>query len=264
MVDERRAPSNFHVIRSIARREVGIAARRRLVRLLFLGSMLPPLIMGVILVVRVMAEKTTGVDLGWDPVLRFLLIQAVPVWLLALGLGTPLVARDRAEDVLYLYAVRPVQPWHYAMGKMTAVALPAFLLLMVPGVMIAVLRQGVMADKVATGESLLLIVKVAVAALFIAAAYAGVSVGPSAATKRARWALLIAVLVCTIPDSVVQIIWGSDAYSIGPPNAAGDILRALFGERPWNYGVAAGLVLAAYAVAGTAITMRAVRREMIP
>ncbi len=264
MSGERRAPSNLHVIRAIARREVGIAARRRLVRLLFLGSLLPPLIMAVILVVRVMAEKTTGMDLGWDPVLRFLLIQAMPVWLLALGLGTPLVARDRAEDVLYLYAVRPVMPWHYALGKMVAVALPSFLLLLVPGVLIAVLRQGVMAEKVATGESVVLVLKVALAALFIAVAYAGISVGPSAATKRARWALLIAVLICIVPDSVVQIIWGADAYSLAPPNAAGDMLRALFNDRSWDYGVLAGLVLAAYGVAGTAITMRAVRREMIP
>jgi hypothetical protein len=155
-------------------------------------------------------------------------------------------------------------PWHYALGKMMAVALPAFLLLLVPGILIAVLRQGVMADRVGTGESLVLVLKVAVAAFFIASAYAGVSVGPSAATKRARWALLIAVLICIVPDSVIQVIWGSDAYSAGPPNAAGELLRSLMGEKGAWRGVASAAVLAAYGVAGVFLTMRAVRREMIP
>jgi hypothetical protein len=259
---ERRAPSDLHVIRSIARREVGIASRRRLVRLLFLSSLLPPLIMGVILVMRVMAEKTTGMDLGWDPVLRFLQVQAVPVTLLALGLGTPLVARDRAEDVLYLYAVRPVMPWHYALGKMMAVALPAFLLLIVPGILIAVLRQGVMADRVGTGESVVLVLKVAAAAFFIASAYAGVSVGPSAATKHARWALLIAAFFLFVPDLMLSQIW--DSYAVGPFFSGQQLLRALFGEATWIRGLAAAAVLAAYGVVGIFVTMRAVRREMIP
>jgi ABC-type transport system involved in multi-copper enzyme maturation permease subunit len=261
---ERRAPTDWHVIRSIARRELGIAARRKLVRLLFLFSALPPLILGVILVVRVMAERATGTDLGWDPVERFLLIQAMPVALLALGLGTPLVARDRSEDVLYLYAVRPVMPWHYTLGKMLAVALPTFGLLVVPGFLIAVLRQGVMPDRVGTGESVVLVAKVAVAAFFMAAGYAGVSVGPSAATKRARWALLIAAFFFMIPDSVAHAIWGLDAYAVGPGEAAKALMGFLFSDSGVLRGLLAAAVLSLYAAAGATITMRAVRREMIP
>ncbi len=264
MAVERRAPSHWHVIRSIARRELGIASRRKLVRLLFLFSALPPLVMGVILVVRVMAESATGTDLGWDPVLRFLFIQAMPVALLALGLGTPLVARDRSEDVLYLYAVRPVMPWHYTLGKMLAVALPTFGLLVVPGFLIAVLRQGVMPDKVGTGESMILVAKVVVAGLFMAAGYAGVSVGPSAGTKRARWALLIAAFFFVIPDNVFRAIWGSDAYAVGPAEAAQALLGFFFGDSGLLRGALAALALSLYAAAGAMVTMRAVRREMIP
>lgn len=264
MAVERRAPTHWHVIRSIARRELGIASRRKLVRLLFLFSALPPLVMGVILVVRVMAERATGADLGWDPVLRFLFIQSMPVALLALGLGTPLVARDRSEDVLYLYAVRPVMPWHYTLGKLLAVALPTFGLLMVPGFLIAVLRQGVMPDKVGTGESVVLVAKVALSALFMAAGYAGVSVGPSAATKRARWALLIAAFFFVIPDNVIRAIWGMDAYAVGPAEAVQALLGALFGDAGLLRGVLAAGVLSLYAGVGAMITMRAVRREMIP
>ena len=225
---------------------------------------MPPLVMGIILVVRVMAKKAVGVDLGWDPVLRMLMIQAMPVFLLALGLGTPLVARDRAEDVLYLYAVRPVLPWHYTWGKLLAVAIPAFLLMFAPGVLIAVLRQGVMGNQVGTGESVMLVLKVGLAAIFIAMGYAGVSVGPSAATRRSRWALLIALAIFVVPDAVLGGVWKDEAYGVGPGNAAVELLRSLFGDRDVLRGLVSAGCLTAYAALGTLVTLRAVRREMIP
>jgi ABC-type transport system involved in multi-copper enzyme maturation permease subunit len=261
---ERSAPSGWHVIRAIARREVGIAARRKLVRLLFLASAVPPLVFGIILVVRLLAEKAVGMDLGWDPVLRFLQVQAFPVTLLALGLGTPLVARDRAEDVLYLYAVRPVSPWHYAWGKILAVAVPCFFLLVAPGVLIAVMREGILPDKVKTGESLLLIGKVTVLALFMAAGSAGVSVGPSAATKRSRWALLMALAVYIVPDAIAQAIWGERAYPVGPGHAVEGLLEAFFLGSETFRGVLSASLLALYAGAGALVTFARVRREMTP
>ena len=261
---ERSAPSAGHVMWAIARRELGIALRRKLVRLLFLGSALPPLVFGIVLVVRILAEQATNVDLGWDPVLRFLQVQAFPVALLALGLGTPLVARDRSEDVLYLYAVRPVSPWYYAGGKMLAVALPTSMLLFLPGVLIAVLRQGLLPEQVGTVESLVLVGKVAVAAFLLAGAYAGVSVGPSAATKRARWALLIAFLFFWIPDTIAQIIWRGDAYPLGPGNAAEELLEALFEGQSVLRGWICVIVLSVYAAVGAWVTTRKVRGEMTP
>lgn len=259
-----KAPTHLHVIRAIARREVGIASRGRFVRLFFLGSLLPPLVMGIILVVRVMAKKAVGVDLGWDPVLRMLMIQAMPVFLLALGLGTPLVARDRAEDVLYLYAVRPVLPWHYTWGKMLAVAIPTFLLMFLPGILLAVLRQGVMGDAIRTADSALLVGKVGLAALFIAIGYAGATVGPSAAMRRSRWALLLALVLFVVPDAIVEGIWQDDGYSAGPASGAVELLRALFGERDASYGLVGAAVLAVYGALGALLTLRAVRKEMIP
>lgn len=264
MGPEHRAPSFWHVVRAIAIREIGIASRRKFVRLLFLGSLGPPLIFGIILIVRIMAETASGFDLGWDPVLRFLQFQAVPVALLALGLGTPLVARDRSEDVLYLYAVRPVSPWHYAVGKMLAVAVPVLLLLLVPGLLIAVLRRGIMPDEVSIAETVLLVAKVALAAVFISLAYAGVSVGPSAATKQARWALLMALAFYVIPDAVAQIITRGNAYTLGPGRSAEVMLETLFNNREFDRGIAAGVVLILYGALGTVVTMLRVRKEMTP
>lgn len=264
MADERRAPSAWHVIRAIARREVGIALRRRLVRLLFLGSLVPPLVFGIILVVRLMAEKAVGVHLGWDPVLRFLQVQVAPVLLLSLGLGTPLVARDRAEDVLYLYAVRPVAPWHYAIGKMLAVAAPAFGLLMVPGFLIAVMRQGVLPEQVHFFDSVLLVTKIGLVALFLAIAYAGASVGPSAAVKRARWALLLALALFTIPDAMLELILGRHAFPIGPAKASEALLSTLFQGAGTGKGIAGLVVLLGYGVLGAVVTLVRVREEMRP
>jgi len=161
-----RAPTSLQVVAAIARREIAIALRRRLVKLLFLVNLVPPLVMGIILVVNTMIRQA-GFDLGWDPLLRLMQIQAGPVLLLALGIGTPLVARDRSEDVLFLYATRPVTPWSYTLGKMIAVALPAVALLVVPGVMIAILRQGLM-DDFGLADSFVLIGKVVVAAALMA------------------------------------------------------------------------------------------------
>jgi ABC-type transport system involved in multi-copper enzyme maturation permease subunit len=261
---ERHAPSAWHVIRAIARREVGIALRRRLVRLLFLGSLVPPLVFGIILIVRLMAEKAVGVHLGWDPVYRFLQVQVAPVVLLSLGLGTPLVARDRAEDVLYLYAVRPVSPWHYAVGKMLAVAGPAFGLLILPGMLIAVMRQGLLPDQVHFFDSIWLVGKIGLAALFLAIAFAGASVGPSAAVKRARWALLLALALFTVPDSVIELIFGNHAIAVGPAKASEMMLGMLFEGAEVGRGVAALGVLLLYGVLGCFVTLSRVREEMRP
>jgi ABC-type transport system involved in multi-copper enzyme maturation permease subunit len=264
LAEARLAPSSWHVIRAIARRELGIARRQKLLRLLFLASVVPCLVFGIILVGRLMAEESTGVHLGWDPVLSFLQVQIGPVVLLALGLGTPLVARDRAEDVLYLYAVRPVSPWHYAWGKILAVAAPCFLLLVVPGVLIAVLRQGLLTEEVGTVQTLALVAKVMLAAFFTAVGSAGVAVGPSAATKRARWALLIALAIFIIPDPVTEVIWGADVYPVGPGHSIRTVLAAIFGEDEMLRGVVAAVLLTLYGLAGAFVTFARVRREMTP
>ena len=125
MNSHRTAPTSSHVIGAIARRDLAIAARRKTLRFLFIASLGPPVVIAAILVVRIVAEQLATTELDWDPVLRFLQAQAIPVALLALGLGTPCVARDRSEEVLFLYATRPVLPWHYAAGKMLSVALPS-------------------------------------------------------------------------------------------------------------------------------------------
>lgn len=264
MVTERRAPATWRVIYAIARREIALARRRRLVRLLFLASLLPPIVLATVLVVRLMTETVTGVDLGWDPVLLLLRVQAFPVSLLALGLGTPSVARDRAEDVLFLYATRPVSPWSYALGKMLAVAVPAAALLFLPGLLIAVIRQGVIGSDVTTIESLSIVAKVAVAAAFAAAGFSGVSVGPSAATRRARWALVIALAFFIVPDGFAESIWGSDAFALGPGNAVAGVLDSLFDRGFETKGLLAALLLLAYGTAGLLVTATRVGREMTP
>jgi hypothetical protein len=258
------APSRGHVVGAIARRELAISFRRRLVKLLFITSLGPPLVFAGILVVRLVAQRTAGFDLDWDPVLWFLRIQALPVALLAVGIGAPLVSRDRAEDVLYLYAVRPVTPWTYTAGKLLAVALPSFLLMMLPAVIIVGLRQGLLDQQVGAGESLSLLLRVTLSAVFVAAGYAGVTVGPSALAARSRWALLIIFLFFWLPDLFAALLWGPDALGLSPGKAAQGLLDSLVGGRSIAVGAGAAAVLAAYAILGALVTSRRVRKEMIP
>lgn len=262
MRDGGQAPPAGTVLRAIAGREIRIAARRRLVKLLFLFSILPPIVFTIILVVRIMAEQATGAHLDWDPLLRFLQFQALPVALLALGLGTPSVARDRAEDVLFLYATRPVLPWQYALGKLLAVAVPAVALMLLPGILIALLRLGVAGDLDAFGAATM-IAKLTIVSVLLAWGYAGVTVGSSAATKRARWALLIALAFFVVPDGVAELFWRHGRIAFGPGSAVDGLLETFFDEngRSGLWGI---LVLTVYGTAGLFLTTVRVRREMIP
>ena len=100
MASERRAPSAWHVIRAIARREIGIALRRRLVRLLFLGSLVPPLVFGIILVVFVELGQISppiGINLYvvqamWSGKLSDVVLGTIPFHLIMLVLLIMLVA----------------------------------------------------------------------------------------------------------------------------------------------------------------------------
>ncbi len=263
MNGERVAPSSAHVVFAIARRELSIASRRKLLRLLFLMSLVPPLIFATILVVRIVAEKFTDASLDWDPVLTFIQFQCLPVALLALGLGTPSVSRDRSEEVLFLYATRPVLPWHYALGKMLAVAIPTGGLLLAPGVLIALLRQGIL-QEVDTLDALLMIGKLLIAALLVAWSYAGVSVGPSAAARRTRWALLLAIGLFILPASLGEAIFGDDSFPLGPPNGIARLLDTLFDGGSLVLGIGGAVILILYGTLGLFVTLSRVRREMTP
>ena len=260
----RSAPGARQIVGAITRREIGLASRRKLVRLLFLFSVLPPIILTVIIVVRIFAEQLTNTKLGFDPFLNFLHFQSLPVALLAFGLGTPLVAQDRAEDVLFLYATRPVQPWHYGLGKMLAVALPCFGLLLFPGVLIAVLRLGI-TREFGVLDAGVMVLKIAYAGLLVAWGYAGLTVGPSAMTKRARWAQLLSLGLFIVPGAIVEItgrVLGLDFPPAGAGSAINEILKALFDDGHW--GLSSSLVLLAYGTIGYAVTTLRVKREMIP
>jgi ABC-type transport system involved in multi-copper enzyme maturation permease subunit len=243
------------------RREIVLASKQRLVRLLFLFSTLPPILLTLILLVRNLAEQMANTRLPWDPLLQFIQFQSLPVGLLALGLGTPLVARDRAEDVLFLYATRPVLPWHYALGRMLAVAVPAAALLVVPGVLIAILRVGITAD-LGVGAALDLVGRLAVVALLTAWGLAGVSVGASAVTRRARWAMLLALLCFVVPDVVAKSISPRDPWPLGVGSAVSELIASAFSRG--DHGVIAAGALLFYGWAGYWLTTRRVRGEMIP
>jgi len=259
----RRAPSGAQVVGAIARREIGLASRRQLPRALFLASLVPPVVLILFLLVRLFAEQTTGTKLPWDPVLRFLLIQSGPVTLLALSLGTPLVSRDRAEDVLFLYAVRPVLPWHYALGKMLAVAIPSGLLMLTPGAMIALLRLTVTGD-LAFAEASALVAKLALVAILVACAFSGITVGASAVAKKARWSLLVAVLTFVVPDALAKMSNERHAWPLGPGSAIELLIKALFQDNYTTRVVVAVVALLAYGIVGFLLTNERVRREMIP
>ena len=259
---EHTPPTRWDIVRAIAGREIAIASKRKLVRLLFLGSLIPPLVLGVFLVVKTLVEGA-GFPLPWDPLARFIEVQLGPVLLLALAVGTPSVARDRGEDVLFLYATRPVTPWSYTWGKMLAVAAPCVGLLLLPGVLIAALRLGLLTD-VGVGEAADLLLRVALVAVFMAIAYAGLCVGASAAAKKARWALVTAFSAIMIPSLVASFVWRRDQYPLDAANAAATLAERLFAE-PWDsHGTVALLVLLAWAALGSLVTATTVRREMRP
>lgn len=258
----RPAPSAVHVIRAIARRELALAARTRLMRFLFLGSILPPLVFIVVLVVQLMITQNVDLPFKLNPLLGFLEFMGVPVLFLSLGLGTPSVSRDRAEDVLFLYATRPVLPWHYALGKMFAVAVPAFGLMLLPGVLTAVLRAGVVQD-IDVGEAFGMVARVLVVAVAMAWGYAGVTVGPSALVKKARWALVISLVFFMINDNLLRPFF-SDPWPLAPNEAFKELLYALFDEKDAVRGWISILILGIYGFAGFFAVRERVRTEMTP
>jgi hypothetical protein len=113
-------------------------------------------------------------------------------------------------------------------------------------------------------DSLVLFGKVLVASAFMAWGYSGVTVGSSAATKKARWALLVAFLCLTIPGAVSKLIWGSDGYALGAGQAVQHLLTALFDSDFARYGVVGAFSLAAWGGLGAFTTAARVRREMTP
>ena len=257
----RPVPDLGDVVGAIVERELRLASKRRLVRSLFVLSLVPLVVFALVLVIGVAGEATFGAKLDWDPVAKFLGVQAFPVAMLALGLGTPIVALDRAEDVMFLYATRPVRPLHYALGKLLAVALPCTALLLVPGVIMAGLRLGILA-QVGLGDSLAVVGKVALASLAIGFGYAGLVVAASALTHRARWSLLLALAVLLVPDAVAGIL--RIQLATGPTKAVSAVIEALFAGGDGAAGLWGASLLVLCGLCGSGILLWRARREMTP
>lgn len=263
MSNRRSAPSSWQVIRAIAHREITLAFKRRLVKLLFIASVLPPIILTVVILVRMAVESSLGSEIGWDPMLQFLKFQALPVALLALGIGAPSVARDRNEEVMFLYATRPLLPWHYAVGKLLAVAVPAWALLFLPGLLVAFLRMAVTA-QIGASVALAMTLKLLIIAIAGAIGYAGVTIGASAATRHGRWALLIALTFFVVPDALVAIFWGDSPIGFGPKAAINVYLESAFPNVDIIYTSISVFLLGAYGLLGWLVTTKRVKQEMIP
>lgn len=260
----RGTPSSVHIIGTIAQREFRIAMRRKFLRLILILGFLPPVGAAVVLVIRLLLRQMQGTDVGWDPLPHLLQFQTIPVFLAALGLGTPAVSRDRAEDVLYLYAVRPVSPSLYAAGKMLAVFLPAFIVLFLPTIMVLAVRQGILGSEAAPLESLADLGKAALLTLGAAVALAGATVGPSAATKRGRWALLMSLAIMTLPDTILRVFDLGDDWAIGPINVARLLVDTMFKDPALLPSIGHLAILFAWGAAGFLLTRWRVSREMIP
>jgi len=257
-------PSAAHVVGTIAQREFRIALRRKFLRLILIMGFLPPIGAAVVLIIRLLLRQMQGHDTGWDPLPFLLGFQTIPVFLAALGLGTPAVSRDRAEDVLYLYAVRPVNPSLYAAGKMLAVFLPAFLVLFLPVVMVITVRQGILGSDAAPLDSLADLGRATVLTLGLAAALAGATVGPSAATKRGRWALLLSLAIITLPDTILRVFGLDGDWAIGPLNVSHKLVETLFVSKAWPESLGHLAILLTWGAAGFLLTRWRVAREMIP
>jgi hypothetical protein len=134
--------------------------------------------------------------------------------------------------------------------------------MLLPGILIAFLRMTVTGEIDAPG-AMNMVARLALASVLLAWGYAGVSVGPSAATKRARWALLLALAFFTVPDAILQAAAPGTRFVLGPGSAANAVLESLF-ERGSAYGIWGAFVLLAYGGAGWLVTAARVRKEMIP
>lgn len=257
-------PSAGHVIGTIAQREFRIALRRRFLRTILILGFLPPIGAAVVLIIRLLLKQMQGHDVGWDPLPFLLNFQAIPVFLAALGLGTPAVSRDRSEDVLYLYAVRPVNPSLYAAGKMLAVFLPAFLVMLFPIAMVITIRQGILGSDAAPLHSLADFGRAFVLTFGLAVAMAGATVGPSAATKRGRWALLLSLAIMTLPDTILRVFGLDGDWAIGPLNVSHKLVETLFESKVWMESLGHLAILLTWGAAGFLLTRWRVAREMIP
>jgi ABC-type transport system involved in multi-copper enzyme maturation permease subunit len=257
-------PSAGHVVGTIAQREFRIALRRKFLRLILILGFLPPIGAAVVLIIRLLLKQMQGHDVGWDPLPFLLQFQTIPVFLAALGLGTPAVSRDRAEDVLYLYAVRPVSPSLYAAGKMLAVFLPAYIVLLMPIVMVITVRQGILGADAAWLDSAADLGRAVVLTFGLALALAGATVGPSAATKRGRWAMLLALAVILLPDTILRVFGHRDDWGIGPLTVAKHLVETLFVDHEWLPSIGHLAILVAWGAAGFLVTRWRVAREMIP
>ena len=255
------APSRRHLLTVIVARELRLAAQRRGVKLLFLASLAPIAIFAMILVFRVVGQQALGQDLGWDPVEEFIAAQVFPVMLLTLGLGTPIIANDRNEDVLFLYATRPVGPWDYVLGKALSVMLPSFLLLFLPALVMDLLRLGIL-PQVGLLDFAQTLAWALLFALLAAWSLSGVALIGSALTQRSRWALLLAIALLVVPEilnSALEI-----PLALGPSMGINTLLETLFGQAATARGIWAGAVLLVYGAMGLLLPLRQVREEMRP
>jgi hypothetical protein len=147
---------------------------------------------------------------------------------------------------------------------MLAVAVPALALLLLPSLLMAILHFGLL-EGFGLLDALELTAKSALAAVLLAAGYAGVTVGSSAAVKKARWALLLTFACFLIPSGAAELILRhSHVYSLAAGTASEDLIATLFDEESLRYGVVAGIVLVAWGILGLLVTSKRVRREMIP
>jgi hypothetical protein len=101
----------------------------------------------------------------------------------------------------------------------------------------------------------------------MAVAYAGICVGASAATKKARWALMIAIACMILPKMVTvlgSLAWRGLHIALDAPRAVEDLIDALFRGGRSTEGILAILVLLMWGVLGTVVVSERVRREMTP
>lgn len=252
-----------HVVRAIAVRQLRIAWRTRMVKIALALSLIPVLVDGVSIFVRVTTEETFGVSVPWDALVQFLQAQTAMLSLVAIAIGVPAVARDRSEDVLFLYATRPVRPWHYTAGKVLSTAVPATLLLLVPGLLLGLLRWTLL-PGFGAAEIAVFTLRISLASVFIGAGVAGLCVGLGAAVKSTRWGYFLAVAGLFIIDSMIGGATLGRAVPFGPYAAGDRLIAAVFESGRLGEVLWAVSVLTIWFALGTLGTAGRVRKEMVP
>ncbi len=265
----REPPSVWHVVRTIAWRDLARARDSRLVRFLGYATLALVAVFAALVVGKLWLQKLLGshANLDWDPVVTFVRAVRLPASLIAFLVAAPAIAMERAQRALLLYSTRPVRPADYVAGKALAAAMPIFAFVLVPGVLMALVQWGI-DPSVHLATALATATRIAIDAAAFAVPLAAMGLAASSVVRSTRAAIVLAFVLYAVPTGVGRGVWGVDGALLGVPKALEVVHATLFqvghGAQGGTRLALAVASLAGWSLAGLGWTWWQMRREMTP